>query len=272
MEDQKQESNPVLPEITEEKPSVTEECNAEDDVEVMKSEATNEPQPLDEQEAAPMIEPEAVSEAAEAVSEAAEAEAVEPEATEEERVCSGENAEEEVVVNPLEQPSEPEKQPVISTEEVMTMFDELNRKFDEKIAADSHKNELFDKMYAELGTYKNDIYQKMLKPIIMDVIMLIDDTNKFIRDVYPGDTKKVYKALCMIPDDLLEILERNGVEAFHDESDEFNPKTQRVLKTIPAAKLDMDNRVESRIRHGYKWDGKVIKPEMIHCYKYSQNN
>jgi len=161
--------------------------------------------------------------------------------------------------------------PVLSLDTVMAMFDELNRKFDEKIARDTHKNALFDKMYAELCTYKNDIYQKMLKPIVMNIIELIDDTNKFIRDVSPDDTKNIYKSLCMIPDDLLEILERNGIEAFHNESDEYNPETQRQLKTVPTEKPEMDNKVESRICQGYKWDGTVIKHEMIQCYKYTQN-
>jgi molecular chaperone GrpE len=156
-------------------------------------------------------------------------------------------------------------------ERIMAMIGDISKKFDEKIARDSHKDQLFDKMYAELSSYKNDIYQKMLKPFIMDTIMLIDDTNKLIRDMDKTDTEKVFKVLSGIPDDLLNILERNGIEAFEDESDTFNAKTQKVLKTVPTDNPELDYKIESRIRQGYKWDEKVIKPEIIQCYKYSTN-
>ena len=157
-------------------------------------------------------------------------------------------------------------------EQLTQKVDVLDRKFDEKVAYDTHKNALFDKMYDELSAYKNDMYQKIMKPIIMDTIMVLDDTNKIIRDIDQSDAEKVFKALSSVPDDLLDILERNGVEAYQDESDTFNPKTQRVLKTIPTTNLELNNKVESRIRQGYKCDERVIKPEMINCYKYIQNN
>ena len=160
----------------------------------------------------------------------------------------------------------------ISVETVLSLFEALNTKFDEKIACDSHKNALFDKMYAELDTYKNDIYFKMLKPFILDTIMLIDDLNKLIRDIDSSDAEKVFKVLSQLPRDLLDILERNGIEAFNDESDKFNAKTQKVLKTISTDDPELDNKIESRVRHGYRWDEKIIKPEMIQCYKLRMKN
>ena len=156
--------------------------------------------------------------------------------------------------------------------QIINKMDALCLRFEEKIAYDTHKNALFDKMYSELSTYKNDIYQKIMKPIIMDMIMLLDDTNKIIRDIDKSDTEKVFKVLSGVPGDILDILERNGVEAYQDESVTFEPKTQRVLKTIPTSDIEMDNKVESSIRQGYKWDERVIKPEMINCYKYKQND
>lgn len=148
-------------------------------------------------------------------------------------------------------------------EQLTQKIDVLDRKFDEKVAYDTHKNALFDKMYDELSAYRNDMYKKIMKPIIMDTIMVLDDINKIIRDIDQSDAEKVFKVLSSIPDDLLDILERNGVEAYQDELDTFNPKTQRVLKTIPTTDPELNNKVKSRIRQGYKWDDKVIKPEMI---------
>ena len=160
----------------------------------------------------------------------------------------------------------------ICLETVMAMFSELSQKFDEKIARDSHKNALFDKMYAELNSYRNDLYQKILKPFVMDTIMLIDQTNMLIRDMDKTNVENVLNVLSDIPLDLQDILERNGIETFYDETDTFNPRTQKVLRTVSTDNPELDNKIESRVRHGYKWDGKVIKPEMIQCYKYSQTN
>ena len=176
--------------------------------------------------------------------------------------------EEEIIIE-LEVTEDTTPDPVINLENVMSMFDELNQKFEKKIAHDSHKNALFDKMYAELDLYKNDLYKKILKPFVMDTIMLIDDTNKLIRDMEKTDAEKVFKALSGIPNDLLEILERAGIEAFHEDSDTFNPKTQRVLKTVPTDDPELANKIESRIRQGYRWDEKIINPEIIQCYKHS---
>lgn len=155
--------------------------------------------------------------------------------------------------------------------ETFLLLKELSEKFDKKIAVDTHKNELFDKMYTELSSYKTDIYSKMLKPIIMDIIMCIDDMNKMFKGIEKDNVEKLLKTLNDIPDELLEILERNGVEAYYDEADIFNPKTQRVLKTILTEDPEQDNKIESRVRQGYKWGDKILKPEMIQCYKYSQN-
>lgn len=78
-------------------------------------------------------------------------------------------------------------------EQLTQKVDVLDRKFDEKVAYDTHKNALFDKMYDELSAYKNDMYQKIMKPIIMDTIMVLDDTNKIIRDIDQSDAEKYLK-------------------------------------------------------------------------------
>ena len=67
--------------------------------------------------------------------------------------------ESEVEENGEESVAEPE-QKTLDLLNVEQMLVALNDKFEQKIAVDAHKNELFDKMYAELSVYKKDNHKK----------------------------------------------------------------------------------------------------------------
>lgn len=153
-------------------------------------------------------------------------------------------------------------------DEVKGKLDELTTKFEQKIAVDAHKAELFDKMYNELQSYKNDIYSKMLKPFVLSTITLIDDTNTFLSKLEENESRKAEKYLRGIPDDLADILEQNGVEIYEEEGDVFNPRTQRAMKSIPTDKPELDKTIVRRLRRGYRWQGVVLKPELVQIYKY----
>lgn len=146
----------------------------------------------------------------------------------------------------------------------------LQKKFDGKIAEDEHKAQLFDKMYNELQSYKTDLYAKILKPFILSTITLLDDTNTFIGKLGENESALAEKYLRTMPDDLIDILESNGVVLYEDDVDKFNPRTQRVVKQVPTDDPDLDNFIVKRIRKGYSWNGVNLKPELVWIYKFKQ--
>ena len=146
----------------------------------------------------------------------------------------------------------------------------LLKKFDGKIAEDEHKAQLFDKMYNELQSYKTDLYAKILKPFILSTITLLDDTNTFIGKLGENESALAEKYLRTMPDDLIDILESNGVVLYEDDVDKFNPRTQRVVKQVPTDNPDLDNFIVKRIRKGYSWNGVNLKPELVWIYKFKQ--
>ena len=146
----------------------------------------------------------------------------------------------------------------------------LQKKFDGKIAEDEHKAQLFDKMYNELQSYKTDLYAKILKPFILSTITLLDDTNTFIGKLGENESALAEKYLRTMPDDLIDILESNGVVLYEDDVDKFNPRTQRVVKQEPTDNPDLDNFIVKRIRKGYSWNGVNLKPELVWIYKFKQ--
>lgn len=146
----------------------------------------------------------------------------------------------------------------------------LLKKFDGKIAEDEHKAQLFDKMYNELQSYKTDLYAKILKPFILSTITLLDDTNTFIGKLCENESALAEKYLRTMPDDLIDILESNGVVLYEDDVDKFNPRTQRVVKQVPTDNPELDNFIVKRIRKGYSWNGINLKPELVWIYKFKQ--
>lgn len=146
----------------------------------------------------------------------------------------------------------------------------LEEKFDKKIAEDTHKNALFDKMYDELASYKKDLYAKLVGPFINETISLIDDYERLVERIDTIDHEKLIKYIKGIPEDLESILDNNGVERYSDDTEKFNPKTQRVVKTIPTGDKDVDNVISERVRKGYRWNGVMLKPEMVKIFKYKE--
>ena len=156
--------------------------------------------------------------------------------------------------------------------EIVRMLEALNAKFDDRIAYDKHKDELFDKMYAELATYKNDLYAKIMKPFVTAAISLLDDTNTFItrleNNPTESDPDKMRKFINNLPLDLEDILENNGVELYTDPTEVFDPRTQRAVRTEPTAVEADDKRIIARVRQGYRWNGSIVRPEMVVISKY----
>lgn len=146
----------------------------------------------------------------------------------------------------------------------------LEEKFDKKIAEDTHKNSLFDKMYEELASYKKDLYAKLVGPFVNETISLLDDYERLIERIDTIDYEKLKKYVMGIPDDLESILDNNGVERYTDDTEKFNPKTQRVVKTIPTGNMELENVIAERTRKGYRWNGVMLKPEMVKIYKYKE--
>ncbi|MBL1060830.1 nucleotide exchange factor GrpE [Lactobacillus sp. A27] len=151
---------------------------------------------------------------------------------------------------------------------------ELKDLFNQKIANDKHKDQLFDKMHAELVKYQQGSIDKMIDDMAMDVILLSDNTKQVI-DAYKDSepTKENYIKLLNqfqgISDELEDILFRQGIEPYTVEDDEFDPKKQRVIGKVTTDKKELNNKVASKGVVGYEKDnGQVLRRENVNIYKY----
>lgn len=162
-------------------------------------------------------------------------------------------------------PAPEEKGPSLA--DIASLIEGLQKKFDEKIAVDEHKNGLFDKLYKERDEYKNDLYGKLLKPFITGCIEIINDLRMYVSKMDTYDVERSLNYLRTLPDDIVELLENNGVELYSEESDAFNPRTQRAKKIVPTEDASLNNTIAERFEKGYSWNGVVLRPEMVAVYR-----
>jgi molecular chaperone GrpE len=66
-----------------------------------------------------------------------------------------------------------------------------------------------------------------------------------------------------------EILRRNGVEIFSVEQELFLPSKQRSLCVVATPDPAQDKQIAKRVRKGFEYEGKLLRPEIVETYKYS---
>ena len=151
---------------------------------------------------------------------------------------------------------------------------ELKDLFNQKIANDKYKDQLFDKMHAELVKYQQGSVDKMVDDMAMDVILLSDNTKQIIdkyKDSEPSEENytKLLNQFQGISDELEDILFRQSIEPYSVEDDEFDPKKQRVIGKVATDKKELNNKVASKGVVGYEKDnGQVLRRENVNIYKY----
>ena len=161
--------------------------------------------------------------------------------------------------------------------EIKDLLTELSKHFESKLKYDKHKDEIIDKLHAENQSYKNDLLKKTVMPFVNEVIFLIDDYSNLYRkysetDISEIDAAKLLKQLGNIPEDLEELLNKNGIESFSVENEIVDFSKQKIIKTVPTCEQEKDKTVCERLKKGFMMDGKTLRQEWISCYKYQDTN
>ncbi|MDD2302995.1 MAG: nucleotide exchange factor GrpE [Eubacteriales bacterium] len=179
----------------------------------------------------------------------------------------------------LEVPQQNAQDPWPAVESRMAAIDQkldsLSADFQSKLKYDSHKNRMIDALHSELLEYKEGFFRNCQLPIIMEIIRLADDIRKFTthyqtRGLEPSDFSGVMKYLEKLPADLEDLFSWHGVAPFICQGKEFDPRRQRVMKTIETQDLSKDKTIAESLHPGYEREGKVIRPEMVSVYVYAQ--
>jgi molecular chaperone GrpE len=161
----------------------------------------------------------------------------------------------------------------VNNRSIQLMMEEMQRlreDFDTKIKYDESKQLLIDSLHKELQTYREGLHFKILRPIFMDLISMYDDLDKLLEDILSkenGISRQMLRSLKSFQESIEEILRRNGVEAFSVEGDAFVSGKQRVLKVVDTNDSALDKQVVRRVRKGFEYDGRILRPEMVEVYR-----
>jgi len=158
-------------------------------------------------------------------------------------------------------------------DEIKEQLKDLSQAFESKLKYDEHKNKTIDDLHQSLQGYREGLVKKYLHRIITDIIKIVDDMRKFTshnKKLPASDetTEKLFKYIENIASDLEDLFSWEGVVSFTCNGDLVDTSRQRVLDRIETDDPAKDKTVAERLRPGYEWDGKVIRPEMVSAYIY----
>lgn len=160
-----------------------------------------------------------------------------------------------------------------ASEVVLQRIDLLQEAFDSKLRYDATKDKQFDALHEELRSYREDLYFKIISPLIMDLITEVyDDLYYLVRHEQNNGIseevgKKEQSNLASFLDTIESILGRYGVSVFSDEGETFSPKRQRPIKFIETEIPEQDRCIAERLRKGFSYNGKILRPELVSIYR-----
>lgn len=147
----------------------------------------------------------------------------------------------------------------------------LRQDFDTKIKYDESKERQVDSLHRELQTYREGLHFKILRPLFIDLIAVHDDLGKLIEST-PNEephsaVAQSIKNLASFQETIEEILRRNGVEAFCLEGNIYNTAKQRALQAQETTDPTLDKQIARRVRKGFEYEGRLLRPELVVTYK-----
>lgn len=154
-------------------------------------------------------------------------------------------------------------------------LEELKKGFDTKLKYDKNKEEIIQHQRVELKKYQQGLHYKILRPIIMDLIAMHDDMSDIIkyesqRDVIDESEKRMIRNLESFKESVESILEHQGISNYRAESDLFDAKRQRARRVIKTSDKDLGGKIAERLRKGFVYEDKNIRPEVVAVYKYEE--
>jgi molecular chaperone GrpE (heat shock protein) len=161
--------------------------------------------------------------------------------------------------------------------EVIGRFEKIEEHLSALRSTDRVTQQLFDSLHAELRKYRdNFLHESLQKPFIHDLAILYDDLTSLAGQMRSAADEKGGKRshIAQWSDNLenaihslLEILHR--FEVHEIEAKEFVDRSlHKVISYEPADFPEEDGRIIMRVRRGFLWRGKLVRPEEVIAKRY----
>jgi molecular chaperone GrpE (heat shock protein) len=157
------------------------------------------------------------------------------------------------------------------SDDVATLFHKIEEQLSAIRSTESVNQRLFDSLHDELLEYRdNFLHESLQKPFIHDLVMLFDDLTSLSEQLRTAGNKKGHRNSVPQWQDNLENAVHSLMEILHRfEVKEIEPKEHvdrtlhRVVNYEPADFAEDDGRIVMRVKRGFFWRGKLIRPEEV---------
>ena len=154
-------------------------------------------------------------------------------------------------------------------------LDELSYGFKKRLQNDTTKDKIIEALHEELREYKNNLIKKQFESTILDLINFIDAIKKMAnhyrqKGAAESDPAKLMELIETIPTDMEDIFQLHHIEPFTCPETTFNPAQQKILRKIETDDKQKERTIARRLRSGYKWEGKIIRPEIVEVYVFKE--
>ena len=159
----------------------------------------------------------------------------------------------------------------MKTVDLAERFQKIDDQLNTMRSAESVNKRVFDSLHDELLKYRdNFLHESLQKPFIHDLVMLFDDLNSLSEQLRNAADQENERGHVAPWRDNLENAIHSLVEILHRfEVKEIEPKEHvdrafhRVVSYEPANFAEEDGCIVMRVRRGFFWRGKVIRPEEV---------
>jgi molecular chaperone GrpE (heat shock protein) len=158
---------------------------------------------------------------------------------------------------------------------LLARFEQFSSAIDHQLAlirnTESVNQQLFDSLHAELLKYRdNFLHESLQKPFIHDLVYLYDHLNGLCEQLSITAQEKGKRSRVSQWRDNLENAIHSLVEILHRfDVCEIEPRERvdrachRVLSYEPADFPEEDGTIVMRVKRGFVWRGKLIRPEEV---------
>ena len=158
---------------------------------------------------------------------------------------------------------------------LLSQFERFAGEIDKQLAqirnTESVNQQLFDSLHAELLKYRdNFLHESLQKPFIHDLVYLYDHLNGLCDQLSSAAQEKDKRGrvsqwrdnLENAIDSLVEILHRFDVREI-EPREHVDRAYHRVISFEPADFPEEDGTIVMRVKRGFVWRGKLIRPEEV---------
>lgn len=104
--------------------------------------------------------------------------------------------------------------------------------------------------------------------IILEIIPIVDSFEQAFSSNWESVSPEWKRGVESIYNQLIQVLNNNGVKKFNPEKEDFNPTLHEAVSMEKTGEKNMDHKILRVLQAGYMLDGKILRPAKVVVGEY----